>query len=135
MSAAFVLRSKGAIPYLDKSGQLSLSLAEVPQDQRAGVVALARQNKSAIVRELTEAADGSSIPAHVRQALHEGAYENDLTEWTPAACKTFLEHLEDEWPGFRVKGWFGCDYPSNWPDMFKLAIQSVYVQSIQGESL
>ena len=59
MNAVTVIRSRGAIPRIDESGRLALDLSRVPHEQRPEVVALARQHKTDIIRELTKEPSGS----------------------------------------------------------------------------
>lgn len=73
----------------------------------------------------------SAVPVHVREMLGLGGYEQELAEWTPPACRLFLEYLQKEWPGFSVRGWHGCRYPEEWPPDMCVAVQTVYVVSIQ----
>jgi hypothetical protein len=132
MNAVTVIRSRGAIPRIDESGHLALDLSQVPHDQRPEVVALARQHKDAIVRELTGGPTGSPLPMpeHLADALLSCGYVTP--EWTPAGCRAFLADLMREWPGFEVVGWYGCRFPECWPAHLMDAVQSVYVMSIQG---
>jgi hypothetical protein len=127
MSAASLILSRGAIPKIDRAGQLSLDLSQVPHDQRPEVVALAKQHKDLIIRELTGGPTGSP-PSHLANALL--AYGYSCPEWTPEGCRAFLCELMTEWPDFHVNGWHGCEFPACWPGHLMDAVQSVYLQSI-----
>ncbi|NCC85552.1 MAG: hypothetical protein EOM03_15700, partial [Clostridia bacterium] len=82
MSAASLIRNRGAIPKIDQAGQLALDLSQVPHDQRPEVVALAKQHKSAILNELTGGPSGSplSIPPTMAEDLLSCGYS--CPEWT-----------------------------------------------------
>ncbi len=133
MNAVTIIRSRGAIPRIDESGHLSLDLSRVPHGQRPEVVALARQHKDAIVRELTGGTSGSLVPlpSHLADALLVCGYS--IPEWTPQGCRGFLSDLMREWPAFEVRGWYGCRFPECWPAALIDAVQSVYVMSIQDQ--
>lgn len=94
----------------------------------ARVTDLVREYRADIIHILGAA---SAVPDHVREFCILAGY--NLTEWTPAACRGFLDLLEDEWPDLRVNGWHGCDYPESWPGDVRIAVQSVYVMSIQDQ--
>ena len=96
------------------------------RDAMAKYLPLLREHKAAIIAELQ-----TEIPLHVRNFLDFGGYESKLTEWTPAACRAFLELLQAEWPGFHVNGWHGLTMPDSWPWETQSAVLSVYVMSIQ----
>ena len=133
MNVVTVIRSRGANPRIDEAGHLALDLSNVPHDQRAEVVALAKRHKSAIVRELTGGPSGSPlpIPEHLAEDLLVCGYH--APEWTPAGCRAFLAELMTEWPDFHVNGWHGCEFPACWPGHLMDAVQSVYVQSLQDQ--
>lgn len=128
MNAVTVIRARGAIPRIGAAGNLALDLSAVPQSLRAEVVVLARRHKNEIIDILGAA---PAVPKQVHEALMFGGFE--LTEWTPEACRLLLDRLSCDWPDFRVNGWHGCDYPQSWPADMCLAVQSVYVQSIQDQ--
>lgn len=86
----------------------------------AAVLPLLREHKAAIIRELTIAED-----------LLCCGYR--LPEWAPEGCRRFLAELMREWPDFHVNGWHGCRFPECWPAYLMDAVQSVYVQSLQGQ--
>lgn len=71
------------------------------------------------------------MPEHLTDALLSCGYH--APEWTPAGCRAFLAELMNEWPDFHVNGWHGCEFPACWPGHLMDAVQSVYVQSLQGE--
>lgn len=133
MSAASLIRNRGAIPKIDQAGQLALDLSQVPHELRPEVVALARQHKAALLRELTGGPSGSplSIPPTLTAALLICGYTTP--EWTPTGCRRFLAELQAEWPGFHVNGWHGLTMPECWPSQLMDAVQSVYVMSIQDQ--
>lgn len=133
MSAASIIRSRGANPRIDEAGHLALDLSNVPHDQRAEVVALAKRHKAAIVRELTGGPLGSLVPLppHLAGSLLSCGYTTP--EWTPAGCRAFLAELMTEWPGFHVNGWHGLTMPECWPVALMDAVTSIYVMSIQAE--
>jgi hypothetical protein len=133
MSAASLIRNRGAIPKIDQAGQLALDLSQVPHDQRPELVTLARQHKTAIINELTGGPAGSplSIPSHLTAALLSCGYTTP--EWTPAGCRAFLSELMTEWPDFHVNGWHGLTMPECWPVALRCVVQSVYVQSLQDQ--
>lgn len=133
MSAASIIRSRGAIPKIDQAGQLALDLSQVPHDQRPEVVALARQHKTAILDELTGGPTGSplSIPPTMAEDLLCCGYS--IPSWTPAGCRAFLAELMREWPDFHVNGWHGLTMPECWPVALMDAVTSIYVMSIQAE--
>lgn len=103
-------------------------------DQAAvnAVVHLVREHKTAILDELT-GGPGSLVPlpSNLTDALLSCGYP--APEWTPEGCRAFLSELQAEWPGFEVRGWHGCRFPECWPVHLSDAVQSVYVQSLQGE--
>jgi len=133
MSAASLIRNRGAIPKIDQAGQLALDLSQVPHDQRPELVTLARQHKTAIINELTGGPAGSplSIPPTMAEDLLCCGYY--APEWTPAGCRRFLAELQAEWPGFHVNGWHGLTMPESWPVVLMDAVESVYVQSLQDQ--
>jgi hypothetical protein len=133
MSAASLIRNRGAIPKIDQAGQLALDLSQVPHELRPEVVALARQHKTAIINELTGGPAGSppSIPPTLTDALLSCGYS--CPEWTPEGCRGFLAELQAEWPGFHVNGWHGLTMPECWPVALMDAVQTVYVMSIQDQ--
>ena len=133
MNATSIIRSRGANPRIDESGHLSLDLSRVPHGQRPEVVALAKQHKDAIVRELTGGPAGSLVPlpSHLAESLLCSGYR--LPEWTPQGCRAFLAELQAEWPDFHVNGWHGLTMPLCWPVALQDAVQSVYVMSIQDQ--
>jgi hypothetical protein len=133
MSAASLLLSRGAIPRIDESGQLTLDLSKVSHGQRPEVLALAKQHKTAIINELTGGSPGSplSIPPTMAEDLLCCGYHSP--EWTPAGCRAFLTELQAEWPGFEVRGWYGLTMPECWPPMLMDAVTSIYVLSIQDQ--
>lgn len=128
MNPVTIIRARGAFPHIDTVGNLALDLSRVPKSLRAEVVALARQHKADIIHILGAA---PAVPAHVREFCLLAGYE--LHDWTPAACRGLLDQLMVEWPAFTVKGWHGCDYPESWPSDVLIAVQTVYVMSIQDE--
>ena len=133
MNVTSIIRSRGAIPIIDQSGQLALDLSNVPQDQRAEVVALAKRHKAAIVRELAGGLSGSPVPMpeHLAGSLLACGYTTP--EWTPAGCRAFLAELMTEWPDFHVNGWHGLTMPECWPARLTDAVTSIYVLSIQDQ--
>lgn len=73
----------------------------------------------------------SGIPQHVQQFLIDAQYGDDLPDWEPESCQRFLKQLENEFVMFQVHGWHGCRMPPEWPEDMKLAIQGIYVRSLQ----
>ena len=133
MNVTSIIRSRGAIPKIDQSGQLALDLSQVPHDQRPEVVALARQHKTAILDELRGGPAGSplSMPVHLTDALLSCGYH--APEWTPARARAFLAELMTEWLDFHVNGWHGLTMPECWPARLTDAVTSIYVLSIQDQ--
>jgi hypothetical protein len=133
MNVVTIIRSRGANPRIDESGHLSLDLSRVPQGQPPEVVALAKQHKHAIVRELTGGPAGSLVPlpSHLADALLVCGYS--CPTWTPAGCRAFLAELQAEWPDFEVRGWYGCRFPECWPAALQDAVTSIFIQSIQDQ--
>lgn len=88
------------------------------------------EHRAEIIRELSKQI---AIPDHVKSFLLEGGHEDELTDWLPSSCRAFLEQLEKEWPEFQVRGYLGCWYPDSWPGSVRIAVQSIYIQSLQPE--
>lgn len=95
-----------------------------PHDAVARVTPLVREHRAALIASLTRA-----IPVHVHEALTRYGYP--LTAWTPLACRDCLDHLRAEHPDFHVRGWSGVTVPPAWPGELRIAVQSIYVMSIQ----
>jgi hypothetical protein len=133
MTPVTLIRSLGATPKIDDSGRLTLDLSRVPQDQRPEVVALAKQHKDALVRELTAKTHKTPllIPKQLEISLLNCGYA--IPDWTPEGCRRFLEQLRAEWQGFHVNGWHGCEFPACWPVTLQDAVTSIYVMSIQDQ--
>lgn len=136
MTPVALIRSLGATPKIDDSGRLTLDLSRVPQDRRPEVVALAKQHKDALVRELTDKTHKTHktplpIPEHLESALLNCGYA--MPEWSPESCRQFLKQLLAEWPDFHVNGWHGCEFPACWPLTLMDAVTSIYVMSIQDQ--
>lgn len=133
MNATSIIRSRGATPRIDEAGHLALDISNVPHEQRPEIVALARQHKDLIIRELTGGPSGSPLPMpeHLEESLFNCGYTTP--EWTPTGCRAFLAELQAEWPGFKVNGWHGLTMPECWPGHLMDAVQSVYVQSLQDQ--
>lgn len=128
MSAALILHDldvAGVSVRLSAGGRLTLV---GHADAVARVTDLVRKHRADIVNMLGAA---SAVPDHVREFCILAGY--NLAEWTPAACRGLLDLLENEWPDLRVNGWHGCDYPKVWSVDMCLAVQSVYVRSIQDQ--
>lgn len=83
---------------------------------------------SAFVENLTAF---RAIPEHVQQFLIDAQYGDDLPGWEPESCQRFLKQLEEEFTEFEVHGWHGCRMPEKWPEGMKLAVQSIYIRSLQ----
>ena len=132
MNPVTLIRSLGATPKIDEAGRLTLDLSRVPQDQRPEVVAMAKQHKAEIIRELTKTHKTSlPIPASLETGLLNSGYR--LPEWNPAGCRRFLNQLQAEWPDFHVNGWHGCGLPARWSVELMDAATSIYAQSIQDQ--
>lgn len=99
-----------------------------PPEAVAALSPLVRAHKAEIIAILAHA-----IPSHVATALDDAGYAQDLTAWTPLACRAFLAQLVAEWPAFRVRGWYGLAMPPPWPRALRCAVQSVYVQAMQDD--
>lgn len=127
------IQSRGAGVSLDDSGKLELDLSRVRAGDRAAVVAIAKQNKQAIIDALKGGPAG--LPAHIISALALGGYDDNLAEWTPPACQCFLSQLVQEWPAFKVNGWYGLTMPDNWPGEFMDAVQSIYIHAMQEKTI
>jgi len=94
----------------------------------ARVTDLVRVHRADIIHILGAA---SAVPDHVREFCILAGYT--LSDWAPQSCRVLLGQLTGEWPELRVNGWHGCDYPESWPGDVRIAVQSVYVMSIQDQ--
>lgn len=128
MSAARILHD------LDAAG-VSVRLTDTGKIRlvgRADIVArvtdLVRVHRADIIHILGAA---TAVPHHVREFCILSGH--NLSEWTPTACRELLGQLIGEWPDFRVNGWHGCDYPESWPSDVRIAVQSIYIMSIQDQ--
>jgi len=126
MSAVIILRhfeTEGVHLSLVNSDQLELKGDRIAINR---ILPLARRYKSILITHLGTA---SAVPSHVRDFLSNNRYK--LTDWSPKACKLLLAQICKACPDFKVYGWCGCQYPATWSECDCLAVQSIYIQSIQ----